>query len=60
MKPSLLVLLIIFIIIGPLITIWSLNTIFPVLDIPFNFHTWLAISILSSLIGGAYKLNYVK
>jgi hypothetical protein len=27
---------------GPLITIWSLNTLFPVLAIPSNFATWFA------------------
>lgn len=30
------------IILGPLITIWSLNTLFPVLDIPTNIATWFA------------------
>jgi hypothetical protein len=30
------------IIFGPLITIWSLNTLFPVLDIPTNIATWFA------------------
>ena len=30
------------IIFGPLITIWSLNTLFPVLDIPTNITTWFA------------------
>lgn len=27
---------------GPLITIWALNTLFPVLAIPFTIWTWLA------------------
>jgi hypothetical protein len=27
---------------GPLITIWSLNTLFPVLAIPSNLATWFA------------------
>jgi hypothetical protein len=30
------------VIFGPLITIWSLNTLFPVLAIPSNFATWFA------------------
>lgn len=30
------------IIVGPLITIWSLNTLFPVLAIPYTIWTWLA------------------
>jgi hypothetical protein len=30
------------VIFGPLITIWSLNTLFPVLNIPTNIATWFA------------------
>jgi hypothetical protein len=30
------------IVFGPLITIWSLNTLFPVLAIPSNIYTWFA------------------
>jgi hypothetical protein len=30
------------VIFGPLITIWSLNTLFPMLDIPSNIATWFA------------------
>jgi hypothetical protein len=42
-KIVLLVALIVAIIVfGPLITIWSLNTLFPVLAIPSNFATWFA------------------
>jgi len=32
--------------IGPLLTIWSLNTLFPMLAIPYNFWTWLAVILL--------------
>ena len=38
----LIALLAVIIIFGPLITIWSLNTLFPVLDIPTNIATWFA------------------
>jgi len=31
---------------GPVLVIWSLNTLFPVLAIPFNIYTWLATAIL--------------
>jgi hypothetical protein len=31
---------------GPVLVIWSLNTLFPVLAIPFTFSTWLATTIL--------------
>jgi hypothetical protein len=33
----------------PLIVIWSLNTLFPVLSIPYNFYTWI-----STIIVGAF------
>ena len=47
MKITLLVLLIIAItIVGPLLTIWALNTVFPSLSIPFTFWTWLAVAVL--------------
>ena len=32
--------------IGPLLTIWSLNTLFPVLNIPYSLDTWAAIVLL--------------
>lgn len=30
------------IVIGPIVVIWSLNTLFPVLAIPYDIWTWLA------------------
>jgi len=39
------------VVIGPVATIWSLNTLFPVLAIPYSFETWLAIVV----IGGVFK-----
>ena len=36
----------------PLATIWSLNTLFPVLAIPTTIDTWLATIILSGVVGG--------
>lgn len=48
-KLVLLVLLLVLIIVfGPLVTIWSLNTIFPVLSIPYNIATWFATAWLFS------------
>lgn len=41
------------IIVGPLLTIWALNTLFPVLAIPYDIWTWLAVIIL----GGLFKSN---
>jgi hypothetical protein len=42
--------------IGPLLTIWSLDTLFPSLNIPYDFDHWLAVVML----GGVFKTNVVK
>jgi hypothetical protein len=34
------------VIIGPILTIWSLNTLFPVLAIPYTVETWFAVVML--------------
>jgi hypothetical protein len=41
------------IVFGPLITIWCLNTLFPVLAIPTNIATWFAALWLGGFL--AYK-----
>ena len=41
-------LVIVLIIAGPFLTIWSLNTLFPVLAIEYTFWTWLAVIILGA------------
>lgn len=41
------------IIAGPLLVLWSLNTLFPVLAIPYTFWTWVATLILV----GVFKSN---
>ena len=38
---------------GPLLTIWSMNVLFPALTIPYSLETWAAIIIL----GGVFKSN---
>lgn len=51
-KLILAVLFIVFlIVVGPLLTIWALNTLFPVLAIGYTWQTWLAVVI----IGGLFK-----
>lgn len=46
-----LVLLIVFLVaLGPLLLIWSLNTLFPVLAIEYSIWTWLAALILGSAV----------
>lgn len=34
----------------PLAIIWALNTLFPVLNIPYTFYTWLAVATLLALV----------
>ena len=37
------------IVIGPVATIWALNTLFPALNIQLGFDTWLAIAVLTAV-----------
>lgn len=39
------------IVLGPLLVIWSLNTLFPVLGIPYTWKTWLSVLVLSGTFG---------
>jgi hypothetical protein len=51
LKLFVLILLVVAIVaIGPLLLIWSLNTLFPVLAIPYEITTWAAALILSATI----------
>lgn len=38
------------IIVGPLLTIWALNTLFPVVAIPYSIETWFAVVVLGAFI----------
>ena len=40
---------------GPLVTIWVLNTLFPVLQTPVNIGTWLAVLWLSVFVFSGKK-----
>jgi hypothetical protein len=40
----------ILVIIGPFLSIWALNTLFPVLAIPYTFETWAAIILIKGLL----------
>jgi len=51
-----LVLVVIVIIAGPLLSIWALNTLFPVLAIPYAFDTWLAVM----LVGGMFRGSFIR
>jgi hypothetical protein len=45
-------LIIVIIIFGPIVGIWSLNTLFPVLEIPYTWQTWAAFFLLFGGITG--------
>jgi hypothetical protein len=34
------------IVLGPIVTIWAMNTLFPVLAIPYTLDTWCAVILL--------------
>jgi hypothetical protein len=44
------IIVVLLIVFGPIATIWALNTLFPVLAIPYTFETWCAAVILGSVI----------
>jgi hypothetical protein len=46
-----LALLVIVIVAGPLLSIWALNTLFPMLAIPYTLETWAAMA----LVGGVFQ-----
>ncbi len=45
-----LALMIVIVAVGPLLTIWSLNTLFPTLAIPYALNTWAAVILLGIFI----------
>ena len=49
------VLILIAVIVGPILTIWALNTLFPALAIPTTLETWAATVILGGLVGTRLK-----
>lgn len=56
----LIVLIVLLIIIGPLATIWALNTLFPALAIPYDFFTWLAVIVLGSALRANVNVKGAK
>jgi hypothetical protein len=41
---------------GPILIIWSMNTLFPVLSIPYTLETWAA----TVLLGGVFSTKITK
>ena len=50
------------IIVEPLVVIFCLNTLFPILSIPYSFSTWLATLLLNVLYFGSirYYLSLIE
>ena len=42
---------------GPFAVIWALNTMFPVLAIPYDFWTWLAVNIMHAFAKSSITVN---
>jgi hypothetical protein len=42
---------------GPLLLIWALNTLFPVLAIPYTIWTWLAALVLGATVSPTVKIR---
>jgi hypothetical protein len=54
------VLVIFFLIFGPLLTIWALNTLFPALAIAYTWQTWAAIVLLGMWFRGLVDFRKSK
>lgn len=50
-------LIVLLVIAGPLLILWSLNTLFPMLAIPYTGWTWLAALILGSALSPTIRVN---
>jgi hypothetical protein len=51
------VLIVVLILAGPLAVIWALNTLFPVLAIPYTIWTWLAALVLGATVSPTVKVK---
>lgn len=52
--------IVLLVILGPVATIWSLNTLFPSLAIPIGFDTWIAALVLGGVVGGTTGVSFKK
>lgn len=52
-----LALIIVVIAIGPLATIWAVNTLFPVVAIPYTLETWFAVVLLGAFLRSKVSLK---
>lgn len=45
------------IVLGPILTIWALNTLFPALAIPYTLETWFAVIVLKGFVAVTVNKN---
>lgn len=57
---SLLVFAALLLVFGPLAIIWSLNTLFPLLAIPYGFLQWLAVIVMNCTIFAKSALTFKR
>lgn len=57
---TLLVFAVLLIVFGPLAIIWALNTLFPILAIPYGFLQWLAVVVMNLTLFSKTALNFKK
>lgn len=50
-------LIVLVVLLGPLVYIWALNTLFPALAIPYTFYTWVAVIVLVSMVRPELKIR---
>jgi len=57
MMVLIVILALVLVAIGPLLVIWALNTLFPVLAIPFTIWTWVAAVILGAVLSPTVRIT---
>ncbi len=45
------------VVLGPLVVIWSINTLFPAVNIGYGFDTWCAVVLLHAFFSSAIKFR---
>jgi hypothetical protein len=49
--------IILIIAVGPLLTIWAVNTLFPTVAIPYTLETWFAVVVLGAFMRSKVSLK---
>ena len=57
---GIIILILLLVVFGPFLTIWSMNTLFPAFAIPFTFDTWAAVVLLGMWVRGTVDFRKNK